>query len=64
MSTSAHQNTIKVLMHVEIGQDQRVIREYLDIYNEQPQPFIWTKSADDILASIARFCERISESAH
>lgn len=43
---------------------ERAIREYLVVYNEQPQPLIWTKSADDILASIARFCERTSDSAH
>lgn len=46
---------------IELG---RAIREYPDVYNERPQPLIWTKSADDILASIARFCERISESGH
>jgi transposase len=43
---------------------ERTIREYLNVYNEQPQPLIWTKSADDILASIVRFCERTSETGH
>lgn len=43
---------------------ERAIREYLNIYNENPQPFIWTKSADEILASVARFCQRISGSGH
>ena len=43
---------------------ERAIREYLDIYNEDPKPFIWTKSADAILASVARFCKRISDSGH
>jgi hypothetical protein len=31
------------------------IREFLDVHNEDPTPFVWTKSADDILASRARF---------
>jgi hypothetical protein len=25
---------------------------------------VWSKSADDILASVARFCQRISNSGH
>jgi hypothetical protein len=37
---------------------------YLDIYNAEPQPFIWTKSADDIMTSIERFCLQISNSGH
>ncbi|MCM2333234.1 MAG: IS630 family transposase, partial [Anaeromyxobacteraceae bacterium] len=28
------------------------------------EPFIWTKSADEILASIQRFCRRTSDSGH
>jgi transposase len=43
---------------------ERAIRQYLDTYNENPTPFIWTKTADDILASVARFCQRISDSGH
>src|SRR4051794_2366356 len=58
------QKQIKRGSHRSTVELERAIREYLDIYNEQPQPFIWTKSADDILASIVRFCERISESRH
>jgi transposase len=40
------------------------IREYLAITNEAPHPFVWTKPADEILASIARYCQRISDSPH
>lgn len=40
------------------------IRHFLDVNNENPKPFVWTKSADEILASIARFCERTSNSGH
>jgi len=39
---------------------EAAIREYLAITNEAPTPFIWTKTADEILASVARFCQRIS----
>jgi transposase len=34
------------------------IREYLDAHNEDPKPFKWTKNADQILESIARFASR------
>jgi len=43
---------------------ERAIREYLNMYNENPKPFVWAKTADEILASVARFCKRISDSGH
>jgi transposase len=43
---------------------ETAIREYLTISNEAPKPFVWTKTADEILASVARFCQRISNSGH
>lgn len=38
------------------------IAEYIAVGNENPKPFVWTKSADDILVSVERFCRRISDS--
>jgi transposase len=32
------------------------IQAFIDRHNAEPKPFRWTKSADDILASIERFC--------
>ena len=43
---------------------EAVIRAYLESHNGQPKPFLWTKSADDILESIARYCHRINDSVH
>jgi transposase len=43
---------------------ETAIENYIAITNEQPRPFIWTKSADEILASVARFCQRTSDSGH
>ena len=40
------------------------IRSWIDTWNEQPRPFVWTKTADQILESIARYCERINDSRH
>jgi transposase len=41
---------------------EAAIMQYIAIANEQPKPFVWTKTADKILASIERFCRRISDS--
>jgi transposase len=43
---------------------KRAIQEYLSVNNENPKPFIWTKTADEILRSVAKFCTRIFGSGH
>jgi transposase len=35
---------------------------YLEVYNEDPKPFVWTKSADEILENLRVFCERTCNS--
>src|SRR5918998_1473402 len=37
------------------------IRAYITATNEDPKPFVWTKSADDILDSVRRFCQRTTD---
>lgn len=37
---------------------EKAIHEFLEAHNEAPKPFVWTKSADEILASITRFAQR------
>ena len=43
---------------------EQAIRQYLAVKNQDPRPFVWTKTADQILASLARLCERISGTGH
>ena len=43
---------------------ERSIRQYLDTYNEDPQPFRWTKSADEIIASVNSILNRINPAGH
>jgi transposase len=50
--------------HRSTQQLEQAIRKYLEVHNANPKPFVWAKSADDILASIERFCLRISNSGH
>jgi transposase len=39
------------------------IQAFIDAHQADPRPFVWTKSADDILASIARFAQRTAATA-
>ena len=43
---------------------EAAVREYVDTNNASPTPFVWTKSANDILDSIKRYCLRTSDSVH
>jgi transposase len=40
------------------------IRAWIESWNDDPKPYIWTKTADQILESIATYCQRINESRH
>jgi transposase len=58
------QKQIKRGIHRSTRALETAIRQYIDFTNANPKPFIWTKTADEILASVARFCQRISDSGH
>ena len=40
------------------------IRSWIADWNTHPRPFLWTKTAEEILESLQRFCQRISGAAH
>jgi transposase len=50
--------------HRSVRQLNTDIRAWIDTWNDDPRPFVWTKTADQILYSIARYCGRINESRH
>jgi transposase len=50
--------------HRSVRELEAAIRNYLALTNDSPKPFVWTKTADDILASLARYCARTSGSGH
>lgn len=58
------QKQIRRGTHRSTQQLEKAIRDYLDTYNANPAPFKWAKTADEIFASIQRFCMRISDSRH
>jgi transposase len=40
------------------------IRTWIANWNDDPKPFIWHKNADEILDSLATYCQRINDSGH
>jgi transposase len=52
------QRQIKRGSHRSVPALEKAIKEFLAAHNDEPKPFIWRKTADQILASIARFAQR------
>jgi transposase len=50
--------------HRSVRQLNADIRAWIQTWNDNPKPFVWTKTADEILDSIARYCNRINVSRH
>jgi transposase len=50
--------------HRSVRQLNTNIRAWIMTWNTNPKPFVWTKTTDEILESIARYCHRINESRH
>ncbi|HEX2274459.1 MAG TPA: IS630 family transposase [Acidimicrobiales bacterium] len=40
------------------------IRTWITNWNDDPKPFVWHKTADEILDSLAAYCQRITDSGH
>src|SRR3954452_7831804 len=45
-------------VHTSTKQLEADIRAFIARHNEKPKPYRWSKSADDILASVKRFCQK------
>lgn len=45
-------------VHRNAREVEVTIKAYLATNNEQSKPFVWTKTSDEILATIARFCHQ------
>lgn len=51
-------------VHTSIHALEADIRQWIDTWNENPRPFTWTKTADEILNSLAKYLARISGVRH
>jgi transposase/transposase-like protein len=51
-------------VHKNVQALEADIRAWIEHWNDDPKPFIWTKTAEEILDSLASFCRRISGAGH
>jgi transposase len=50
--------------HKSVQALEKDIRAWIAAWNEDPKPFVWKKSSDEILSSLAKYMKRISGGAH
>ena len=50
--------------HTSVRDLNTDIRAWINTWNDNPRPYVWTKTADQILESIATYCNRINRSGH
>jgi transposase len=50
--------------HRSVTELEADIRAWINEWNKDPKPFVWTKTADEILETLAAYCERIIDSGH
>ena len=60
VSRAAHEQ-IRRSAYRSVAQLKAGIQDFIDVHHDNPKPFVWTKSADEILASIARFAQRTAD---
>ena len=51
-------------VHKSVQSLEKDIRAWIENWNEDPKPFVWTKTAEEILDSLARYLRRISGAGH
>ena len=51
-------------VHRSTTELKAAIDDFLQHHNRDPKPFIWHKTVDQILDSVAKFCERTLDSGH
>jgi transposase len=50
--------------HRSVHELEQSIQAWIEAWNKNPRPFVWTKTADEILDTIAAYCQRINDSGH
>jgi hypothetical protein len=57
--------TVKLLrrgVHRSVTALEKDIRNWIKQWNTNPKPYVWTRTADQILESLAAYCQRINDS--
>ena len=52
------------LTHRCVAELRRDINNWVEHWNQNPRPFIWRKTADEILDNLAGYLHRINNSRH
>jgi transposase len=55
---------LKRSAHRSVTELEGDVRRWINDWNTNPKPFVWTKTADQILETLAAYCVRINASAH
>jgi transposase len=50
--------------HRSVAELEADLRVWIDAWNQDPKPFVWTKTADEILDNLARYLHLINNSGH
>jgi transposase-like protein/transposase/transcriptional regulator with XRE-family HTH domain len=51
-------------VHKSVQALEKDVREWIKTWNEDPKPFVWKKTAEEVLDSLARYISRISGAGH
>ena len=51
-------------VHRTIQALEKDIRDWIATWNDNPRPFIWTKTADKILERLTSYLQRITDAGH
>ncbi|MDX3106006.1 hypothetical protein [Nonomuraea angiospora] len=62
--TSDRTDAIRRGVHKTVHALEEDIRAWIASWNEDPKPFVWTKTAEEILDALTAYCRRISDSAN
>jgi hypothetical protein len=50
--------------HRSVTEFEADIRRWISEWNRDPKPFVWTKTADESLDTLAAYCQRINDLGH
>jgi transposase len=51
-------------VHRSVAELEADIRAWIDHWNDDPKPYVWTKTAEEILDSIGAYCQRLLKSTN
>ena len=50
--------------HRSVAELEADLTAWIQAWNDDPKPFVWTKTADEILNTLASYLQRINDSGH